>query len=65
MHFKSDNKIDSNRQQKYLDTNQIDYNKTNKLVIENFLLNNNELSIVTTQCAIFCQIFLVTISYKR
>lgn len=42
IYFKDDNKIDDNWQQKYSDTNQINYSAANKLVAENFLFDNND-----------------------
>lgn len=43
MRFESDNTLDSNQQQKYLDTNQIDYSVANNLVAKDFLLDSNKL----------------------
>lgn len=43
MYSEGNNKIDDNWQQRYLDINQTDYSAANKLVAEDFLLNNNNL----------------------
>lgn len=43
MHSEGNNQVDGNWQQRYLDINQIDYNAANKLFVENFLLDSNNL----------------------
>lgn len=46
MRFKSDNKVDSNWKQRYLDVDQINDNVVNKLVAKDFLLDSNDLKYV-------------------
>ncbi len=43
MRFNSDNQVNGNWKQRYLDTDQIDYSAANKLVVKDFLLDSNDL----------------------
>ncbi len=43
MRSNRDNQVDGNWEQRYLDVDQIDYSAANKLFVEDFLLDSNDL----------------------